>query len=225
MLGEAIACRVRWRSHVGDPLGSPRFALPEGFRRTFGPVLVVATRYYASPVGPFMTLVIAEPTRLAGRSAHTATLVVTDTLAAQVGMRLNWGIPAELAPLSWFDRGGELELVWADRGFSMTGEPRRLIVPIISSMRGLQMRSDDPVLVPGSIRGIARLARVTITTAEGDQLAALSGKHRGVVMNGAKYVAQPAVTPAGWMAAVPVSQGATGRALGFHDATQRSPVD
>ena len=225
MLGEAIACRVRWRSHISDPLASPRLALPDGFRRTFGPVLVVATRYYASPVGPFMTLVIAEPTRLAGRSGHTATLVVTDTLAAQVGMRLNWGVPAELASLSWFDRDGVLEFVWNDSGFSITGEPRRVIVPIVSSMRGLQMRSDAPVLVPGSIRGIARLARVTIVTAEGDQLAAVSGKHRGIVMNGAKYVAQPAMTPSGWMATMPVSQGATGRALGFHDASQRVPVD
>ncbi|MEJ7585844.1 MAG: hypothetical protein WKF43_17570, partial [Acidimicrobiales bacterium] len=71
-------------------------------------------------MGPYLRLAVAEPARLGMRPGWTLTTVVVDSPDARVGERLNWGIPAELGTLSWFQRDEERRLSWEGRDVSVS---------------------------------------------------------------------------------------------------------
>ena len=195
--------------------------MPDGFRRMPGPSLILAARYYDSPVGPFLTFVVAHPARVRGNLGWHASTVATDSLGAHMGLRLNWGVPAERADLAWFDRDDGLELRWDQRSLSVTADIGRIPLPILFPARALQRRSDGPVLVPGVARGLAKFSRVSMHAYPGDELAPLAGPHGGLVVRGLRYVVKPAQGPAGVFSTLAISQRAQGGALGFADVSQR----
>jgi hypothetical protein len=173
-------------------------ALPPGVHRIPGPALVVANRITTSPVGPYLELGIAVPARVGARPGWCFTTMVVDNAEARLGGRLNWGFPKELGRLVWRQDGDERELRWVDRDLCIRGVPRHLVGPMIVPLRALQRRGDGPVVVPGRLRALARLARVSIYTPPDDPLAPLVGRHPGVHLAGARFVVKPARHPVGF---------------------------
>ena len=187
--GESIVALVR----VPGPLG----VLPPGLHRVPGPVLVVAVRYGGSPVGPYLELAVGEPARLGTRLGWCMTTMVVDSADSRVGGRASWGFPKEIGSLSWERDGDVRELRWAERHVVVRGVPGRFRLPVLVPVRALQRRTDGPVVVPGRLRGLARLARVTVEVPAADVLAPLAGAHRGVTVDGMRFVVQPARHPFG----------------------------
>jgi hypothetical protein len=192
LAGECLAGLARWRGP-----SSGRAPLPQGLRRLPGPCLIVGVRYTDSPVGPYLELAIGEPARVGARPGFCITTMVVDSPASRAGGRLNWGFPKELGTLRWRHRDDEPELCWDERGIVVRGLPRGPTLPVLVPVRSLQHRGDGPVVVPGSLRGRARLARVTVEAPEDDPLAALAGNHRGGVVQGMHFVVRPARHPIG----------------------------
>lgn len=171
--------------------------MPPGVRRMPGPVLVAGFRYTGSPVGPYLELVVGEPARLGARLGWCMSTMVVDSPDARTGGRANWGFPKELGSLAWDGDGSARELRWAERGVVVRGEPTTFRLPMMVPVRALQHRSDGPVLVPGRLRGLARLARVTVETAPDDALAPLAGRHPGCTVDSVRFIVRPARQPFG----------------------------
>lgn len=175
--------------------------MPPGVRRMQGPVLLVAVRYSGSPVGPYLELAIGEPARLGARLGWCMSTMVVDSPESRTAGRTNWGFPKEVGSLTWDGDGRMRELRWAERGVVIRGEPSRfrlpMLVPMLVPMRALQHRSDGPVVVPGRLRGVARVARVTVEVPDGDRLAPLAGAHPGCTVDGMRFVVRPARRPFG----------------------------
>ena len=188
--GEAIVGLARWR-------GGPRVPLPDGIARMPGPCLVVAARDADSPVGPYLELAVGEPAWLGLRPGWCITTMVVDSQQARVGGVLNWGFPREMGKLRWHGDADCRELVWEERGLVVRGRGRGPSVPLVAPLRSLQHRSDGRVVVPGRLRALGRLARVTVQTFPGDDLAGLAGDHTGAVVAGMRFVVHPARHPAG----------------------------
>jgi hypothetical protein len=175
--------------------------MPVGVARLPGPCLVSAAHYTDSPVGPYLELAIAEPARMGIRPGWCLTTVVVDSIDARVGGILNWGFPRTEGKLLWFARGNERELVWEERGVTIRGQARwGPALPFLVPLRALQRRGDGRVVVPGRMRGIGRLARVTVQTFPGDALAGLAGSHPGIVVSGMRFLVRPARHPTGFTA-------------------------
>ena len=189
LAGESIVGLARWR---GAPV-----RLPAGLSRVPGRTLVSATRYTESPVGPFVELVVGHPARLGLRFGwHISEAVVTEA-DARLGGRLNWGFPSDMADLSWEIDGEERAVVWLSRGLTVRGRPRGMPLPWLVPVRALQRRSDGFVIVPGHQRGRARLARVFVEAKPDDRLAAIEGRHPGVMVAGLRATVRPARAPLG----------------------------
>ena len=171
--------------------------MPHGLRRVPGPTLIAAVRYAGSPVGPYLELAIGEPARLGPRVGWCITTMVVDSSASRLGGRASWGFPKELGTLAWDRDGDERVLRWAERQVVVRGVPGRLRLPALVPVRALQRRGDGPVIVPGRLRGVARLARVTVEAPTDDPLAPLAGHHRGVTVDGLRFVVRPARQPFG----------------------------
>lgn len=182
---------ARWRG--------PKPMFPFGLSPMPGPSLVAATRYAASPVGPFVELVVGHPARLGLRFGWMISEAIVTVEDARIGGRLNWGFPSELADLRWEVDGDERTLVWPSRGFTMRGSPRGLPLPWLVPVRALQRRSDGCMIVPGHQRGRAHVARVVIEAKPDDPLAASAGRHRGVMVAGLRSTVHPARAPLGML--------------------------
>lgn len=174
-----------------------RPALPPPLVHAPGPWLLIGAQYTDSPVGPYLELAIGAPARLGMRPGWCITTMIVDSPASRVGGRLNWGYPKELGTLLWDRDGDAVELRWVERGLALRGVPRRLGVPAIVPLRTLQHRSDGPVVVPSTIRGRARYARVELEVPADDPLAGLAGPHPGVGVQGMRFVVRPARSPVG----------------------------
>jgi len=188
--GESLVALARCRSTPG--------VLPEGVVRVPGPVLVVANRYSQSPVGPYLELALACPARVGPRPGWCFTTMVVDNPEARVGGRLNWGFPKELGRLVWSHDGDERELRWVDRDVCVRGVPGSLVLPFLVTMRALQRRGDGPVVVPGRVRGRARLAEVNVYAPAEDELSCITGSHRGAHLAGMHFTVRPARRPHGF---------------------------
>lgn len=171
--------------------------MPPGVRRVPGPVLIVAARYSGSPVGPYIELAIGEPARLGARLGWCMSTMVVDSPESRTAGRTNWGFPTEVGSLAWDGEGRTRELRWAERGVVIRGEPSRFRLPVLVPVRALQHRSDGPVVVPGRLRGLARVARVTIEAPDGDPLAPLAGRHPGCTVDSMRFIVRPARHPFG----------------------------
>ena len=190
--------RLTGESIIGLARGAGRLGpLPAGLARLPGPALVVAARYDGSPVGPYLELAIGEPARLGTRIGWCFTTMVVDSADSRSGGRTNWGFPKELGTLVWDRDGAERELRWSERQIVVRGEPGRVRLPALVPVRALQRRRDGPVVVPGRLKGLARLAAVTVAAPTSDPLAPLAGVHRGVTVDGMGFVVRPARTPFG----------------------------
>jgi hypothetical protein len=189
--GEAMVVFVR--------RGRPRRSLPDGLAPLPGPVAIVAARYDGSPVGPYLELAVAEPARLGPRPGWCVTTMAVDLPEARSGGRLNWGYPKELASLEWSSEEGTSILRWPERGIVIGGTPTRVVAPVLVPLRTVQRRDDGPVVVPGGLRGIARLARMTVEIPPDDPLGYLARAHaRGVHIASLHLHVQPARHPRGW---------------------------
>ncbi len=191
--GEAIIAVGRWR-------GRPT-VLPHGIIAVPGPCLVVATCYAASPVGPFLELVVAQPARLGLRLGWCVSCAVADSPDARRGARLNWGLPHQLGTLVWTSDGDGRELRWVERDFVVRGRRDDPVVPWLVPMRMLQHRRDGDVVVPGRLRGRGRLATVNVEVGSGlgadDALTGLAGERRGLIVGSLRYRLAPARRPLG----------------------------
>lgn len=123
--------------------------------------------------------------------------MVVDSPESRLGGILNWGFPKQLGTLSWSSEGRIRELRWEERGIVVRGEATRAVLPALVPVRALQRRTDGPVVVPGRLRGLARVARVTVEAPADDDVAPLAGDHLGVVVAGMRFVVRPARHPAG----------------------------
>lgn len=190
LAGECIAGLV-WGRH--------RSRLPDGIRPLPGPVVVLGVRYADSPVGPYVELAVGEPARLGVRPGLCITTMVVTSADSRVGGVSNWGFPKELGTLEWSPDGTGIELWWKERDLRVRSQPvGRLALPGFVPMRNVQRRSDGPVVVPGRVRGWARLARVEIDVPDpADPFAGLGGTHHGVQVRGVRLTVEAARHPAG----------------------------
>lgn len=171
--------------------------VPWGLQPLPGPVLVVATCFSESPVGPYLELAVAEPARLGMRVGWCIGTMVVDSPESRVGGRLNWGYPKELGALTWRVDGAERELHWVERDIIVRGRPVGPPMPVLAPVRMLQRRSDGPVVVPGRLRGRMRMATIEVQTPEADPLAPLAGRHPGAHVAGMRLRVRPARHPVG----------------------------
>lgn len=175
------------------PLGT----MPAGVRRVPGPVLVAAVHYAASEWGPYLELAIGEPARLGARLGWCISTMVVDSAASRAEGRTTHGFPKELGTLTWDVDGDVRELRWSERQIVVRGVSSSLRLPVLVPVRALQRRDDGPVVVPGRLRGLARLARVEVATPDDDPLWPLTGFHRGVTIAGMRFAIRPARKPFG----------------------------
>ena len=162
-----------------------------------GPVLIVAVAVTNSPVGPYLELAVGEPARLGVRPGWCITTMVVDSAESRVGGRLNWGFPKELGTLIWSCEGSERRMRWVERDIEISGRAQGPALPLLVPVRTLQRRGDGPVVVPGGLRGWARLGRIHVGVPEGDGLAPLAGRHLGVHVAGMRMLVRPARHPVG----------------------------
>lgn len=189
LTGESIIGLACCRARLG--------AMPAGVRRLPGPVLIAAVQYSDSDVGPYLELAIGEPARLGARLGWCMTTMVVDSADARSKGRTAHGFPKELGTLVWDVDGDERELRWSEREIVVRGVASAFRLPVLVPVRALQRRDDGPVVVPGRLRGIARLARVELGAPDDDALAPLAGNHRGVMVAGMRFVIRPARSPFG----------------------------
>lgn len=186
--GESIVGLARWRG--------PAPALPPALSAVPGPWVVAAVRYTGSPVGPYTELAVAQPARLGMRLGWCVQLMVVDSPESQVGGRLHWGFPKQVATLRWEEDGAGRVLTWEERGIVVRGRPLGPPWPALVPVRALQQRGDGPVLVPGRLRGFARLAGVDVSVGgREDDLAPLAGRHPGACVRGMQLVIREERTP------------------------------
>ena len=190
LTGESIIGLARCPARLG--------AMPAGVRRIPGPVLVAGVRYTDSEVGPSLELAVGEPARLGARLGWCMTTMVVDSAEARTQSRAAHGFPKELGTLVWDVEGDARSLRWSEREILVRGIPSALRLPILVPVRALQRRGDGPVVVPGRLRGIARLARVEVAAPDDDPLAPLAGSHRGCTVAGMRFVIRPARSPFGF---------------------------
>ncbi len=189
LAGESLTGLARCRVRLGP--------VPWGLQPLPGPVLVVAACFSESPVGPYLELAVGEPARLGVRPGWCITTMVVDSAESRVGGRLNWGFPKELGTLVWRHDGAWRELRWVERDLVVRGRPGGPPLPMMTPVRTLQRRSDGPVVVPGRLRGLARLACVEVEANPGDALEPLVGRHPGVHVAGMHLLVRPARHPVG----------------------------
>jgi hypothetical protein len=175
----------------------PATGLPADLAPLPGPVLIVATCYDESPVGPYLELAVGVPARLGLRPGWCMTTMVVDSSASRRGGRDSWGLPKEVGRLTWRRDGEEREMRWPERGVVVRGTPMGPALPGLVPVRALQRRLDGPVVVPGRLRGRGRVATVSFVVPEADPLAPLAGSHLGVQVAGMRFLVRPARQPVG----------------------------
>jgi hypothetical protein len=180
---------VSARRPVGD--------LPAGLRRLPGPCSLSGTRFDDSPVGPYRELAVGQPARLGARPGMCMTTMVVTSADSRLGGRVNWGFPKELGTLVWLDDGDDRVLRWEEREIVLRASPVGPPLPVLLPLRALQRRADGPVSVWGHARGRGRVARIDVDIAADDPLAALAGRHRGLMVSGMRLVMSPARRPVG----------------------------
>ncbi len=182
---------------VPRPVAGDAGALPPGLRPLPGPAVLWAGHWAQTPVGPFTELAVAVPARLGLRPGLCITMSVVNNAEARLAGRLGWGMPRQLGALRWLAIGPQRTLGWAERHLEVRAEVRPGAGPFTKGIRGLQRRSDGPVVVPARLSGWIRRARVTVDVGEGDGLDALAGTRRGWIISGRTLVLEPSRLPRG----------------------------
>ena len=188
LAGEFVVALVGAR-----PSGSP---LPPELDPVPGPGLLVAARYDASPVGPYLELALSEPARCGARLGMCVTTMVVTTPQSRLGGRANWGLPKELGTLDWSCDGTTRVLRWVERDIVVRATPLGPPLPALVPLRALQRRADGPVVAPVRVSGRARTAKVEVSAPAVDPWTALAGNHLGAVVSGGRLVMGEARQPA-----------------------------
>lgn len=183
---------VAWVGRLGS-----QAVLPEGVQPLPGPAFVFGVRYTASPIGPFVEFGVAEPARLGLRPGLCVTALVVSEPAAKVGLRCNWGYPAEVGQLTWSADADERVLRWENRGIEVRARALGPRLPAFVGVRSVQRRGDGPVVVPRRLAALFRFARGAVEVPAGDPLAWLAGPHPGAVLSAARLLMRPARHPSG----------------------------
>lgn len=191
LTGEVILAFIRL------PAGGDAVALPPGLRPLPGPAVMWAGHWAQTPVGPFSEMAVAVPARLGLRPGLCITMSVVNNADARLAGRLGWGMPRQLGSLRWLAVGPQRTLSWAERDVEVRAEARPGAGPFTKAIRGLQWRSDGPVVVPARLSGWVRRARVTVVVPEGDGLAPIGGARRGWIISGRTLVLEPSRRPRG----------------------------
>jgi hypothetical protein len=171
--------------------------LPEDLAPMPGPVVVAGARYDDSPVGPFVELVVAVPSRVGLRPGYAVVTAAVSVPPARLGYRVNWGLPAELGTLRWIADGDDRQVLWEERELSLSLVTRGVSFPAFVPVRAVQRRADGPVVIPRRVRARGQLARAAVDAREDDPLETLAGPHRGALFSAARFVVRPARRPAG----------------------------
>jgi len=182
---------------VQRPAGGDAAVLPAGLQPLPGPAVLWAGHWAQTPVGPFTELALAVPARLGLRPGLCITMSVVNNAEARLAGRLGWGMPRQLGSLRWLAVGAQRTLAWSERDLEVRAEVRPGGGPFTKAIRGLQRRSDGPVVVPARLSGWIRRGRVTIEVPPEDGLAPLAGSRRGWIINGRSLVLQPSRRPVG----------------------------
>lgn len=182
---------------VQRPAGGDAAVLPAGLQPLPGPAVLWAGHWAQTPVGPFTELALAVPARLGLRPGLCITMSVVNNAEARLAGRLGWGMPRQLGSLRWLAVGAQRTLAWSERDLEVRAEVRPGGGPFTKAIRGLQRRSDGPVVVPSRLSGWIRRGRVTIEVPPEDGLAPLAGSRRGWIINGRSLVLQPSRRPVG----------------------------
>ncbi len=182
---------------VSRPSGGDAAVLPPGLRRLPGPAVMWAGHWAQTPVGPFSELAVAVPARLGLRPGLCITMSVVNNAEARLAGRLGWGMPRQLGSLRWLAIGPQRTLGWSERDIEVRAEIRPGAGPFTKALRGLQRRSDGPVIVPARLSGWIRRARVHVEVPPGDELEPLAGPRRGWVISGRALVLEPSRRPTG----------------------------
>jgi hypothetical protein len=189
--GEVVVTLVR------RPAGGDAALLPQGLQPLPGPAVLWAGHWAQTPVGPFTELALAVPARLGLRPGLCITMSVVNNAEARLAGRLGWGMPRQLGSLRWLAAGAQRTLAWTEHDLEVRAEVRPGGGPFTKAIRGLQRRSDGPVVVPARLSGWIRRARVTIEVPPEDGLAPLAGSRRGWIVSGRSLVLQPSRRPVG----------------------------
>ncbi len=170
----------------------PPDPLPPGIRAVPGPCAMVAARYTASSVGPYLEAALLLPARLGPLPGVHVAVMTVDSSASCEGGRRNWGFPKEMGELGWDGGAGRPSLRWEERGLRVEGRPMGPAAPLALPLCCLQRRGDEPVSVLGWLRGRARRAEVAVHLPAGDPLEPWSGTHRGLVVSDLRMRMGPA---------------------------------
>ena len=173
-----------------------------------GGAVVLAERYEASPVGPYISLGVARIARVGLRPGLRFTTMVVDNHDRLSAGRRNWGLPGEMGTLNWATVGDETVVVWHERGVELRGWVRGGGFPLFAPLRLLQHRADGPVVVPTRIRGHFRKADIDVIVPDDDEeLTPLRGRRRGVLITGLSAQLRPARVAVGhlWSGRAPAS--------------------
>ena len=187
--GESLLALASVKEQLGD--------VPEGLRRVPGPCSITAARYDDSPVGPYRELAIGQPAHLGARLGLCITTIVVTSVDSRLGGRINWGFPKEMGTLVWLDEGDDRVLRWEERDIVVRASPVGPPLPVLVPLRALQRRADGLVSIRGHARGRGRVAHVDVEVPADDPLAALAGRHRGLMIAGMRLVMNPARRPVG----------------------------
>jgi hypothetical protein len=186
MTGECILATVGPQEMAG-PLPADVRALP-------GPAILVAERHTDSPAGPFATFVLGRPARIGARVGLCFTTAGVSSSSSRTAGRHHWGFPGEAATLRWESALDDHTITWEERGIVVQAHFGRRAVPVIIPFRAVQHRDDGPVVVPGRLRGRARLGRLTLSPLDGD---GAPSSHRAAHVAGLRLVLDPARSPVG----------------------------
>ncbi|HEX2039450.1 MAG TPA: hypothetical protein VHF47_06920 [Acidimicrobiales bacterium] len=210
--GEVV---VAWARRAA---GAP--ALPDGLHLLPGPALVFGVRYTDSPVGPFCELAVGLPARLGLRPGFCLVEHVVSEPAAKVGLRCNWGFPADVGRLTWVADAEQRVLRYEDRGLVLRMAAIGPRLPVLVGMRSVQRRGDGPVLVPRRLTASARFARGVVDVPADDSLAWLGGSHGGLVLSAARLVVRPARHPLGLLSSFRAPLRAAEPGLSYRGSTR-----
>jgi hypothetical protein len=171
--------------------------------------VVVAERYVASPVGPYLAFGVARVSRVGLRPGLRFTTMVLNNHERLVAGRRNWGLPGEMGTLSWATVNDESVLVWHEGGVEVRGRASSRAFPLLAPGRLVQHRADGDVVVPTRMRGSVRRARVDVSVPDGNDadLGVVAGEHGGLMITGLAVKLRPARVPAGrlWSARAPAA--------------------
>lgn len=148
-------------------------------------------RYADTPVGPYSEL-IASPVMLRSPTAMHVPFIAVDSLTSVHAGRAHWALPKVLARFAW-SSDSRCEVTSGepvDPGWRVAVDVRRgpLPIPMLGKGRQQQVRAGVVVTSRSHMRALGWLSHIRVDGAGDGPLGTLirPGRHRGIVMRGAR---------------------------------------